>query len=296
MSVLISAEAAAPPALPRRRRGWAQRLTATAKGRIGLAVLCLLVLASLAAAAGLLPHPPAVQHPNQALQSPSGVYWLGTDQYGRDVFARVLAGLQLSVQISVLAVVISTVVGGLAGIGAGFVRGWLEAVVLRCTDILFAIPSILFALAIVTALGHGWLNSAIAVGIVYVPIFVRVVRGPVLALREEDFILAGRGLGFSTWRLLIRHVLPNVSGVLVVQVTLALAWAFLTEASLSFLGLGPPAPAASLGKMVSDATSLAAAAWWTLAGPAVTIVVAVVGLNLLGDALRDAFDPTSGRG
>ena len=295
MSVLTSAEAvAAPPAVLRGRPGWASRLARTTNGRIGLVVLCLLAVASVVAATGVLPHSPAAQHPDQALQPPSGIYWLGTDQYGRDLFARVLAGLQLSLQISVVAVLISTLAGGLAGICAGFVRGWLEAVVLRCTDILFAVPSVLFALAIVTALGHGWLNSAIAVGIVYVPIFVRVVRGPVLALREADFILAGRGLGFSTWRLLGGHVLPNVAGVVIVQVTLALAWAFLTEASLSFLGLGPPAPSASLGKMVSDATSLAAGAWWTLAGPAVTIVLAVIGLNLLGDALRDAFDPGSG--
>jgi peptide/nickel transport system permease protein len=291
VSAVISDQATHAPS---RRTGWPRRLTLTAGGRIGLVVLALLVAASAASALGALPHLPAAQHPDQALRPPSGDYWLGTDQFGRDVLARVVAGLQLSLQISVAGVVLATVVGTLAGIGAGFVGGWLEIVVLRCTDILFAIPSILLALAIVTALGHGWVNSAIAVGIAYIPIFIRVVRGPVLALRGADFILAGRVLGFSTWRLLFRHVLPNVSGVLVVQVTLALAWAFLTEASLSFLGLGPPAPAASLGKMVSESTSLAATAWWTLAGPAVTIVLAVIGLNLLGDALRDVLDPRSG--
>jgi peptide/nickel transport system permease protein len=267
-----------------------RRLLRTAGGRIGVAVLGLLVLVSLLAALGLLPASPIAQHPDLALRGPSPAAPLGTDQFGRDVLSRVAAGLQLSMQIAVVAVAIATLAGGLAGIGAGFVGGWLEVVVLRCTDILFAIPSILLALALVTALGHGWLNSAIAVGIAYVPIFVRIVRGPVLALRGADFILAGRVLGYSTWRLLLRHVLPNVAGVLVVQVTLALAWAFLTEASLSFLGLGPPAPAASLGKMVGDATSLAPTAWWTLAGPAVAVVMAVIGLNLLGDALQDAFD------
>lgn len=291
MSVAISVPA--PPAVPSRRPGWERRLVRAAGGRIGLAIVALLVLASLASVAGVLPHPPASQNPDQALRPPSASYWLGTDQFGRDVMARVVAGLQLSIQIAVVAVLLATLIGAMAGIGAGFIGGWLELAVLRCTDTLFAIPSILLALAIVTALGHGWLKSAMAVGIVYVPIFVRIVRSPVLALREADFILAGRALGFSTWRLLLRHVLPNVSGVLVVQVTLALAWAFLTEASLSFLGLGPPAPAASLGKMVSDATSLAPTAWWTLAGPAAAIVIAVIGLNLLGDALRDALDPRS---
>ena len=164
------------------------------------------------------------------------------------------------------------------------------------TDLLFAIPSILLALAIVTALGHGWFNSAMAVGIGYTPIFVRVVRGPVLAVRQADYVRAGYLLGYSRTRLLFRHVLPAVWSVLAVQVTLALGWAVLTEASLSFLGLGPPPPAASLGLMVSEGTNLAGVAWWLLVAPAVAVVALVVGFNLVGDGLRDALDLAGDRG
>jgi peptide/nickel transport system permease protein len=166
---------------------------------------------------------------------------------------------------------------------------------MRLADVLFAFPAILLALAIVAALGSGWFNTAIAIAIVYVPIFARVARGPVLALRDADFVRAGRVLGFSTPRLLFRHVLPNVAAPVIVQVTLALSWAILTEASLSFLGLGTQPPEASLGLMVSDSRLLAAEYWWTLAAPAAVITLAVIGLNLLGDGLRDALDPTRAR-
>jgi peptide/nickel transport system permease protein len=148
----------------------------------------------------------------------------------------------------------------------------------------------------VTGLGQGALDSALAVGVGYTPIFVRVVRGPVLAVRQADYVRAGQVLGFSRRRILLRHVLPAVGGVLVVQVTLALGWAVLTEASLSFLGLGPEPPAASLGLMVSEGTNLAGVAWWTLAVPAVAIVFLITGFNLVGDGLRDVLDPTSRRG
>ena len=156
-----------------------------------------------------------------------------------------------------MAVLIAGVIGTVAGIVAGYLGRWTSAVIMRVTDMLFAIPAILLALAIVTALGPGWLNSALAIGIGYIPIFVRVVRGPVLALREAGYVRAGRVLGFSRSRLLFRHILPNVAGIVAVQTSLALAWSVLAEASLSFLGLGPPPPTASLGEMVSQSSSLA---------------------------------------
>ena len=162
---------------------------------------------------------------------------------------------------------------------------------MRVTDMMFAIPTVLFALAIVTALGPSILDSSIAIGVGWIPIYVRVVRSSVLALRESDFVRAGRVLGYSRTRLLFRHILPNVTGVIAVQTSLALAWAILAEASLSFLGLGPPPPTASLGEMVSNASSIASVAWWTLAGPSIVIVIAVIGFNFLGDGLRDASDP-----
>jgi peptide/nickel transport system permease protein len=285
-SVAVELTAARP------RRSWVRRLVSNPSGVLGLVLCGVLGLATLAAMLGVLPHDPLEQDTNAILSAPSGEHWLGTDQFGRDMFSRVVVGIRSSAQIAVVAVAIATVVGVAAGIAAAYFGRWVSATVLRITDVLFAFPAILLALAIATALGHGWLNTAIAVAIVYIPIFVRVSRGPVLTLRDADFIRAGRVLGFSPWRLLTGHVLPNIAAVIVVQVTVALSWAVLTESSLSFLGLGTQPPTPSLGRMVSDATTLAAAAWWTLAAPAVAITMAVLGLNLLGDGLRDALDPT----
>jgi peptide/nickel transport system permease protein len=254
------------------------------------------VLLGLASLVGLRPDAPNAQNPFDGLKSPSAAHILGTDTYGRDLFSRVQSGILLSLEISVIAVAICAVLGTLGGVAAGYIGGWLSGAIMGVTDLLFAIPSILLALAIVTGLGQGTLDSALAVGIGYTPIFVRVVRGPVLAVRQADYVRAGQVLGFSRSRLLFRHVLPAVGGVLAVQVTLALGWAVLTEASLSFLGLGPQPPAASLGLMVSDGTNLAGVAWWTLAFPAIAIVLLIIGFNLVGDGLRDALDPTASRG
>ena len=260
-------------------------------GRIGLILVGLIVAAALAATFGGTPYDPQFQDPTALLQSPSWSHPFGTDQFGRDIASLVLDGIGVSLEIAGLAVLIAGVIGTLAGVVAGFLGRWTSAVIMRVTDMLFAIPAILLALIVVAALGAGWLNSAIAIGIGYIPIFVRVVRGPVLALRESGYVMAGRVLGFSQRRLLFRHILPNVAGIVVVQTSLALAWSVLAEASLSFLGLGPPPPTASLGEMVSQSGSLAAIAWWTLAFPSIAIVIAVIGFNLLGDGLRDAIDP-----
>jgi peptide/nickel transport system permease protein len=289
----VAADAARLPAA--RRHGWFRRLLQSPSGRIGLVCTSMLALAALAATVHLLPYDPLAQHPLDQLMPPSHKYWFGTDQFGRDIFSRCVEGTKASLRVALVAVALAGVIGTAAGIAAGFFGGLLDAVVMRLADILFAFPAILLALAIVTALGSGWFNTAIAIAIVYVPIFARVARGPVLALREADFVRAGRVLGFSTPRLLFRHVLPNVAAPVIVQVTLALSWAILTEASLSFLGLGTQPPEASLGLMVSDSRQLAAEYWWTLAAPAAVITLAVIGLNLLGDGLRDALDPTRAR-
>jgi peptide/nickel transport system permease protein len=260
-------------------------------GQIGFVLVVVIVLAGILGSAGVTPYNPLLQNQAAVLSGPSWHHLFGTDQFGRDIFSTVLQGIGVSLEIAVIAVLIAGVIGTIGGIVAGFIGGWRSAIIMRITDILFAIPAILLALAIVTALGPGWLNSALAIGVGYVPIFVRVVRGPVLALREADFVRAGRVLGFSRTRLLVRHILPNVGGAVAVQTSLALSWAILAEASLSFLGLGPPPPTASLGEMVSASSSLAGIAWWTLAGPSIAIVLAVIGFNFVGDGLRDAFDP-----
>ena len=281
---------ATPPA---RTPAW-NRLLRSRSGQLGVLLTGIVLFGALAAAVGLLPHDPIAQHPAARLGVPSGQYWFGTDQFGRDVYARCLAGAKASLQVSILAVLIATLIGTSLGLLAGWFGGWWDTVAMRLTDVFFAFPAILLAMTVVAALGRGWFNVAIAVAIVYTPIFVRMARAPVLSLREVDYVQAGRLLGFSTARLLLRHVLPNVGAIVIVQVTLALSWAILTESALSFLGLGTPPPAPSLGQMVSDAKPLAVVAPWTLFAPSAVIVLAVVGLNLLGDGLRDALDPTQG--
>jgi peptide/nickel transport system permease protein len=250
------------------RRTLMSSLWHNSNGRTGCVLVGLVLLAAIAGAIGITPYPAQAQDPTAVLKSPSFSHLLGTDQFGRDLFSLVLQGLYISVKIACVAVAIAGVIGTVAGIVAGYLGRWTASVIMRATDMLFAIP-----------------------GIGYRPIFVRVVRGPVLALREAGYVRAGRVLGFSRRRLLFRHILPNVAGTVAVQTSLALAWSVLAEASLSFLGLGPPPPTASLGEMVSQSSSLAGTAWWTLAAPSVAIVIAVIGFNFLGDGLRDAIDP-----
>jgi peptide/nickel transport system permease protein len=280
-----------PVAAPRTRTAAWRRLLRSPAGLVGAVLVALVVAAAVTALLGMTPYDPIAQHPQARLQPPSTQYWFGTDQFGRDVFSRSLAGVANSLRVAVVAVFLSALVGICAGFYGGKVRGPVLAV----TNVLFAFPPLLLALTLAATFTRNWLTIAIAIAIVYVPIFVRVSRGPVLSLRETDFIKAARVLGIPTWRILVRHLLPNLAAIVIVQVTLSLSWAVLTEAALSFLGLGSPPPAPSLGSMVFDAKILAGTAWWNLAGPGAVIVVFVVGLNLLGDGLRDALDPRNGR-
>ena len=271
--------------------GWLGAVWGSRNGRIGLIIVVLTIIGSVCGSLGITPYPAANQDPNAVLKGVSLSHLFGTDQFGRDVFSGALQGLGVSLEIAALAVLIAGIIGTLGGIVAGYLGSWTSAIIMRFTDMMFAIPAILFALAIVTALGSSILDSAIAIGVGWIPIYVRVVRSPVLALRDADFVRAGRVLGFSRSRLLFRHILPNIAGVVAVQTSLALAWAIIAEAGLSYLGLGPPPPLESLGEMVSQSSSLAATAWWTLAGPSLVIIIAVIGFNFLGDGLRDAADP-----
>jgi peptide/nickel transport system permease protein len=281
--------AAAPPVVG--DAGLIRRIWRDRNGAIGLVVTGLLVVVALLGVTGLLPHDPIAQVPADRLQGPSGTYWFGTDQFGRDVAARVAIGVWTSLRVAVVSVAIAAFIGSILGIAAGFFRGWLDQVVSRFVDILFAFPAILLALAVVSALGNGWQNTAIAIAVVYTPIFARVSRGPTLSVGASEYVKAQRVLGIPPWRILLRHVLPNVSAPIVVQITLALSWAILTESSLSFLGLGTQPPTASLGLMVADARDTVTTAWWTLTFPALAIIIAVIALNLLGDGLRSALDP-----
>lgn len=293
---VISPGDAAEPVERRGVRGLLWGVWNDRNGRIGLVVVTVLVVLALGAVAGLAQHDALSQRPDDRLQPPSGAYWGGTDQFGRDVLSRTLVGIATSLRVAVLAVAAASLVGSAVGILAGYLGGWVDQVVGRVTDVLFAFPAILLALSVVSALGAGWSTTALAIAVVYTPIFVRVARGPTLSVAAAEYVKAGRVLGLSTWRLLSRHVIPNVSAPIVVQVALALSWAILTESALSFLGLGTQPPQPSLGAMVSDARNLLEVAWWTMAVPAVALVVAVVGLNLLGDGLRAAMDPRGADG
>ena len=270
------------------RRIWHDR-----NGRVGLLVMAALVVLAGVAAVGITPYDPIAQHPADRLTGPTPSYWFGTDQFGRDIASRTIAGIGSSLRVAFVSVGLAAVLGTLAGVAAGFAGGIWDHVTGRLSDVLFAFPATLLALAVIAALGRGWVNTAIAIAVVYVPIFVRVARGPTLSVREADYVQAARVLGFSPGRLLFRHVLPNVGAPILVQVALALSWAIMTELALSFLGLGTQPPDASLGVMVSEARTLVAGAWWTLTFPAAAIVVAVLALNLLGDGLRSALDPTA---
>ena len=284
-------EGAAPGGL----RDTARGVWRDPNGRVGLLVTTALALLAGLAVAGLTPNDPVAQHPGDQLVGPSGDYWFGTDQFGRDIASRTFAGIASSLRVAFVAVGGAALVGTVAGVASGYLGGFWDQLTGRLTDVLFAFPATLLALAIIAALGRGWFNTAIAIAIVYIPIFVRVARAPTLAVRELEYISACKVLGFSGRRTLFRHVLPNVSAPVVVQVALALSWAILTEAGLSFLGLGTQPPDASLGLMVSEARNLITTAWWTMVPPALAVVITVVGLNLLGDGLRSALDPKEDR-
>ncbi|MFC7942070.1 ABC transporter permease [Microbacterium oxydans] len=260
-------------------------------GLAGLIIVVLLAVLSLVSAFGLLPFDPLAQDPPSRLQPPSAVHWFGTDQFGRDVFSRVAAGVANSALISVVAVAFATVVGTVCGLIAGFYRGFSDGAITAITNVLFAFPPLLLALSLASVFDRNWFTIAVAIAIVYVPIFIRVTRGPVLSLREVEYVKAAKSTGQSRMATMFRHVLPNITSIIIVQVTLSLSWAVLTEASLSFLGLGTPPPAPSLGSMIFEARTLVTIAPWTMIAPGVIVVLLVVGLNLLGDGLRDSLDP-----
>jgi len=239
----------------------------------------------------LAPYSPVEQHSQDRLQSPSVMYLLGTDEFGRDILSRLMHGATNSLRIAILSVTAATLAGTTLGIVAGYAGGLADNVIMRIMDLFFAFPAILLALFIVAALGPGMNNTILAIAVVYTPIFARVARGPVLAIKEVEFVSAARCIGASHSRILTRHVLPNMVAPIIVQVSLALSWAMLTEAGLSFLGLGTQPPLPSWGGMLSESRRLMEIAPWMAISPGVAIMLGVLGFNLLGDGLRDALDP-----
>jgi len=267
-----------------------RRLLENKAAVIGLAIVAVYVF--LAIGADWLPLRNPVQIvPANRLAGPSWSLPLGGDSFGRDLLSRIVYGARLSLQVSASSVSIALVAGTGLGLLAGYAGGWVDQGIMRAMDVLFAFPAVLLALGIVAALGPDPKNVIIAIGVVYTPIFARVVRAPVLALKEREFVDAARGLGARASRIIVRHILPNLLSVLVVQVSIALSWAVLTEASLSFLGLSAQPPAASWGVMLNDGRQSVELAPHLAIFPGLAIMLAVLGFNLLGDGLRDVLDP-----
>jgi peptide/nickel transport system permease protein len=225
------------------------------------------------------------------LQPPSLEHPFGTDDLGRDILSRVILGAAVSLRVGFLAVAIALVVGSLIGLLAGFYGRWVDDVLMRFMDVLFAFPAVLLAIAVLAVRGPGSGNTALAIGIVYVPIFARVTRASVLGVREEVYVRASRSVGASDFRLLTRHVLPNAAPPIIVQTSVSLAFAVLAEAALSFLGLGTQPPNPSWGLMLAEGRGFIDIAWWLAFFPGMAIFVTVLCFNLLGDGLRDVLDP-----
>jgi peptide/nickel transport system permease protein len=226
-----------------------------------------------------------------ALRGQSGSHWFGTDELGRDVLSRVLVAIAASMQVAVVSVAFAVVVGVTIGVVAGYRGGWLDTVFMRVVDVMFAFPVLLLALAIVAILGPGVTTTMLAIGVVYTPIFARVARASTLGVRVEPFVEVSRTMGTGHAYILLRHVLPNIAGPLIVQTSLSLAFAILSEAALSFLGLGIQPPEPSLGRMIFDSQGFVTLAWWMAVFPGAAIFVIVLAFNLVGDGLRDVLDP-----
>ena len=258
----------------------------------GLAIMVLLYWVTLLAPF-LAPYDPNFQG-NIVLtryQSPSMEHFLGTDKFGRDIFSRILYGARISLTIGFIAIVISVTLGTLVGAIAGYFRGWVDNAIARFIDMLLSIPRIILLLVIIAMFEPNIFLLVAALGLTGWESTARIVRGQFLSLREQEFVQASRALGYSDWRIILRHILPNTIAPIIVIATLGIGTVILTEAGLSFLGLGVQPPTASWGSMVNDGRDAMITAWWISTYPGLAIVLTVVAFNLLGDGLRDALDP-----
>jgi peptide/nickel transport system permease protein len=279
-----------PSPEPRANRAFWRGFMASPSAVTGL-ILVVLVVAAAILAPLVAPFDPIKYNPVDRLQGPSLKHILGTDLYGRDTFSRVIFGARVSLSVSAIAVTMALIVGGGLGALSGFRLGWFDTLVMRLTDVLLAFPAILLAIALLAFLGGGFWNLTLAIAIVYSAPFARVARAAVLRVREDAFVEASRALGASNPRVLWRHILPNAFAPMLIEVTLRLAYAILSEASLSYLGLGTPPPAPAWGQMIADGRRTLELAPWASIGPGLAIMITVLGFNLLGDGLRDVLDP-----
>jgi len=274
------------PAPPRRLRRFSRHPAFILGALLVLAVTLGAVFAPL-----LAPYDPVALNALDRLQGPSAAHPLGTDQYGRDNLSRILYGGRTSLFVAGASILFALIVGGVLGLLAGYLRGGLDMLVMRVTDVLLSFPAILLAIALIAFYGNSIVNLVLAIGIVYAGPFVRITRAAVFTVREELFVEAAQALGARSWRVVFLGILPNITAPLIVEVTLRLAYAILTEASLSFLGLGPPPPTPSWGQMIAEGQRFLALNPWGAVAPGLTIMLTVLGFNLLGDGLRDLTDP-----
>lgn len=256
----------------------------------GLAVCVVFVIIALAAP-WIVPYSPREISYTAILNAPSAEHLFGTDELGRDVFSRTLTGARISLGIGFFSVLIASVVGTLVGLISGFIGGWADEIVMRIIDALMALPFLVLAIVVSAVLGASVQNTILAISIVSMPAFARIARGEVISVKERDFVHAAAALGSRSWRILLKHVLPSISGPLIVQASLALAQAILTESSLSFLGLGVPPPTPAWGSMLNTAKGYLETAPWMALFPGSAIFLIVLALSLLGDGLREAFNP-----
>jgi peptide/nickel transport system permease protein len=254
--------------------------------------ITLLVLAMALLADRIAPYDPTEINSRHRLEAPSADFRFGTDRLGRDVLSRVVYGAQSSLTIAATSVAASLLLGSALGLLAGYFGGGIDLTIGRLMDVLFSFPALLLAIAIAAMLGPGVRNAALAIAVVYTPLFARVVRGPVIAERHRDYVQAAQVIGASHASIVFRHILPNVVSPIIIQASAALSAAILIEAALSYIGLGTQPPAPSWGTMLSEGRTFLETAPWMSIFPGLAIATTVLAFNLLGDGLRDAFDPT----
>ena len=263
------------------------------KNRLAMFGFCLLLALILTAifANVLAPYPEEAQDLTASFQPPSAQHFFGTDEYGRDIFSRLIYGSRISIAIGAVAATLSALIGIVIGSLAGFYGGKVDNVLMRLIDIMMAIPSTLLGISIVAALGNGIRNVIIAVAIGAVPSYARIVKASILSVKEQEFVEAARANGASDFHIIFHHILPNCLAPIIVQITMGVAKAILEASALSFIGLGVQPPSAEWGAMLSAGRSYIRRAWWIVTFPGLALAMLIFGLNLFGDGLRDALDP-----
>lgn len=256
----------------------------------GVTILCLLGVAAVFASY-LAPYSPDLMNYGERIQGPSMRHPFGTDFFGRDIFSRTLYGTRIAFLVGFLSVSFAAIPGLFLGLLAGYKQSWIDLLIMHIMDGLLSFPALLLAIAVIAVLGPGHIQATISIGIIFLPAFTRLIRGQVLALRQEEYVQAAVALGASDWRIILKHILPNVMGPLIVQTTVSFANAILLEAGLSFLGLGTQPPLPSWGAMLQEAKSFMELQPWAAILPGLAIAFSVMGFNLFGDGLRDWLDP-----